>query len=66
MSGEMQERYILDLESSLNQLIKRSLPFTNGDNVDETVGTIPLMTALEISISVAKQVLLDGGYYEQD
>jgi len=57
MSGEIQDKYIDDLESILNKLIEASIPFTSGDTVDETCGTMPLMELLEDTINQSKKLL---------
>ncbi len=54
-----QERYILSLESHLRLLIKRSKPFLDSDIVDETSGTIPLMSKLEHAIKLSEEALED-------
>lgn len=59
MSGEIQEKYIDDLELALNKLIAASMPFTSGDTADETCGTIPLMELLSEAIEQGKELLKD-------
>ena len=41
----------------LQELIEAAEPFTSGDTVDETGGTIPLMERLEEAIKRAKESL---------
>ena len=57
MSGEIIEKYCKDLEDSLKELIEAAQPFTSGDTVDETDGTIPLMDRLEAAITKSKECL---------
>lgn len=57
MSGEMQDKYVDDLELMLNKMIEASMTFTSGDTVDETCGTIPLMELLEDAINQSKKLL---------
>ena len=60
MSGEMNDKYVAELESALSDLIDASKPFTSGDVVDETCGTIPLMERLENSILASNNLLSRG------
>ena len=41
----------------LRDLIEAARPFTSGDVVDETCGTMPLMEALENAIEQAQELL---------
>ena len=41
----------------LKELIETSEPFTSGDIVDETNGTIPLMERLELALQNARKEL---------
>lgn len=45
------------MEKVLRALIEAAEPFTSGDIVDETGGTLPLMRALEEAIEQAKVFL---------
>lgn len=39
------------------ELIQAAEPFTSGDTVDETSGTVPLMDRLEKALKKAKEIL---------
>lgn len=41
----------------LRELIESARPFTSGDTVDETCGTIPLMARLKKAIEAAEKKL---------
>jgi hypothetical protein len=45
------------VKRALFDLMKAAAPFTNGDIVTETSGTIPLMESLEDAIKNAQEVL---------
>jgi hypothetical protein len=47
----------MTLQEALRQLIEAAKPFTSGDVVTETSGTIPLMEALERAIHEAEDSL---------
>ncbi len=47
-----------DLVKAILELIEASRPFTGGDVVDETSGTIPLMDRLEEAISQMESALI--------
>ena len=42
------------LREKLKELLEAAIPFTSGDTVDETSGTIPLMIRLEHAIEAAQ------------
>jgi hypothetical protein len=46
-----------NIRETLQELIEAAKPFTSGDVVDETTGTIPLMTVLQAAIDAAETAL---------
>ena len=60
MSGEMNYKYVAELEAALSDLIDASKPFTSGDIVDELCATVPLMERLENSILASNNLLRRG------
>jgi len=48
------EAELTTLREKLKELLEAAIPFTSGDTVDETSGTIPLMIRLEHAIEVAQ------------
>ena len=57
MSGEMQDKYVNDLELALKNLVKASNPFTTDDLVDELTATIPFTEALIKAIADSDKLL---------
>jgi hypothetical protein len=60
MSGEMNDKYVAELEAALSDLIDASKLFTSDRVVVETSGTIPLMERLEASILASNNLLSRG------
>ena len=58
MSGEMQDKYVEDLERALMNLINAAKPLASYDVVDELTATIPLVESLEEAINQSKELLL--------
>jgi len=46
-----------EIRKALRDLVEASEPFTSGDVVDETSGTIPLMKSLDDAIKAARELL---------
>jgi hypothetical protein len=45
------------IRETLQALIEAAKPFTSGDVIDETTGTIPLLEALQAAIDAAEAAL---------
>ena len=57
MAGEMQDKYVEDLELALKSLVLAAKPLASYDVIDELTATIPLVESLRENVANSEKLL---------